>query len=130
MLHRRHADESAIAEAILSDAPWTPLALADGFVRAFKRDPREGYSASFYDFLRHVQSGAQFLAEIRPESDKSGAAMRAAPIGVFPTIGEVVARATAQAKLTHDTPDGIHSALAAALMSHYFLYRLGPKAEL
>ncbi len=70
------------------------------------------------------------MAEIRPESDKSGAAMRAAPLGVFPTIGEVVARATAQAKLTHDTPDGINSALAAALMTHYFLYRLGPKAEL
>jgi ADP-ribosyl-[dinitrogen reductase] hydrolase len=130
----RYTDDTqmslAIAEAIVSDAPWTPQTLADGFVRAFKRDPREGYSANFYDFLRDVDSGMQFLARIRPESDKSGAAMRAAPIGVYPTIAAVVARATAQAKLTHDTPDGMRSAVAAALMAHYFLYGLGPKSEL
>jgi ADP-ribosyl-[dinitrogen reductase] hydrolase len=49
---------------------------------------------------------------------------------VYPTVEEVVSRATTQARLTHDTPDGINSAVAAALMSHYFLYGLGPKAEL
>ena len=32
--------------------------------------------------------------------------------------------------ITHNTPDGINAASAAALMSHYCLYRLGPKAEL
>jgi ADP-ribosyl-[dinitrogen reductase] hydrolase len=106
----------AVVEAILSDAPWTPLLLADWFVEAFRRDPREGYSAGFYDFLHRVSSGAQFLAEIRPESDKSGAAMRAAPIGVYPTVAEVIERATVQARLTHDTLDGIHAAVAAALM--------------
>jgi ADP-ribosylglycohydrolase len=87
----------AVAEAILSDQPWTPQMLADRFVGAFKRDPREGYAQGFYDFLRRVESGAQFLAEIRPDSDKSGAAMRAAPIGVYPTVAEVIERATVQA---------------------------------
>lgn len=119
----------AIAEAIIEGRPWTPLALADAFVRAFKRDPREGYAAHFHAFLLHVHDGAHFLAEIQPTSDKSGAAMRSAPIGVFPTIGEVIERATVQAKLTHDTPDGIHAAVAAALLSHYCLYRLGPKRD-
>jgi ADP-ribosylglycohydrolase len=120
----------AIAEVIVSGADWTPLNLANAFVAAFKRDPREGYAGGFYDFLRHVRDGQQFLAEIHCESDKSGAAMRAAPIGVYPSIAEVVERTRVQAAITHNTPDGINAALVAALMSHYCLYRLGPKAGL
>jgi ADP-ribosylglycohydrolase len=56
--------------------------------------------------------------------------MRAAPIGVFPTVEEVMEKASVQAALTHNTPDGIAAAVAAALMSHYCLYRLGSKHEL
>jgi ADP-ribosyl-[dinitrogen reductase] hydrolase len=119
----------AIAEVILSGADWTPLNLANAFVAAFRRDPREGYAGGFYDFLRHVRDGEQFLAEIHGESDKSGAAMRAAPVGVYPTIAEVVERTRVQAAITHNTPDGINAAIAAALMSHYCLYHLGPKAD-
>jgi ADP-ribosylglycohydrolase len=84
----------------------------------------------FYQFLKQVKDGEQFLAQIRPDSEKSGAAMRAAPIGFFPTIEAVIEHATMQAKLTHDTPKGIGAAVAAALMSHYFLYQLGPKKDL
>jgi ADP-ribosylglycohydrolase len=120
----------AIAETMVSGDPWTPEVLADRFVTAFKRDRRQGYAGRFYDFLRHVQDGAQFLAEINPASDKSGAAMRACPIGIYPTIATVIERCTIQARLTHDTPDGIAAANAAALMTHYFLYNLGPKDRL
>jgi ADP-ribosyl-[dinitrogen reductase] hydrolase len=120
----------AIAEAIISGEDWTPLNLARRFVDVFKRDPREGYASNFYGFLRRVQSGEQFLAEILPTSDKSGAAMRASPIGIFASVDEVVAKATLQAKITHDTPDGIRASVAAALMSHYFIYRLGAKNDL
>ena len=120
----------AVAEAIVADEPWTPETLAQRFVTAFKRDPREGYPGGFYAFLQEVRDGAEFLAKIRPESDKSGAAMRAGPIGVCRPIAEVIRRATIQAALTHNTADGINAAVAAALMTHYFLYRLGPKSEL
>ena len=120
----------AIAELIVSGADWTPLNLANAFVAAFKRDPREGYAGGYFDFLRHVRDGEQFLAEIHGESDKSGAAMRAAPIGVYPTIAEVAERTRVQAAITHNTPDGINAAIAASLMSHYCLYRLGHKADL
>lgn len=120
----------AIAEAIVSEEEWTPRMLADRFVEVFKRDPREGYASSFYDFLSHVQNGQQFLAEIIPQSDKSGAAMRAGPIGVYAEIEKVISYATIQARVTHDTPDGIRAAVAAALMTHYFLYGIGPKADL
>ncbi len=119
----------AVAEAILSGQPWTPQLLADHFVAAFKRDPREGYARGFQTFLSHVQSGTQFLAEIRADSDKSGAAMRACPVGIFPSVAEVLDKGSLQAKLTHNTADGIAAANAAALMTHYFLYDLGPKSK-
>lgn len=120
----------AIAEAIVSGEDWTPLNLARRFVEVFKRDPHEGYAISFYGFLRRIRDGKQFLAEIMPESDKSGAAMRAIPIGVFATVKEVIDKATVQAAVTHNTPDGIRAGVASALMSHYFIYSLGAKKDL
>ncbi|GAB4211358.1 MAG: hypothetical protein OHK0022_45800 [Roseiflexaceae bacterium] len=120
----------AIAEAIVEDDPWTPETLAERFVDAFKRDPREGYAQRFYTFLTRISDGAEFLRLIEPWSDKSGAAMRAGPIGLFADIAEVERRATLQARLTHDTPDGIRAAVAAALMVHYCRYRLGPRERI
>jgi ADP-ribosyl-[dinitrogen reductase] hydrolase len=120
----------AIAETIVSGEPWQPAVLADKFVEVFQRDPRKGYATNFYHFLEHVRDGDQFLRDIHPNSEKSGAAMRAAPIGIYPTIPLVIERCTIQAALTHNTPKGINAAVAAALMTHYFLYHLGPKSEL
>src|SRR5205085_66249 len=91
---------------------------------------REGYAGQFYDFLQSIRSGNEFLTRIRPDSDKSGAAMRSVPLGVFPTVDEVLDRCRVQAAITHDTSDGIHAAQAAALMSHYFVYRLGTLSQL
>ena len=120
----------AISEAIVSGEPWTPKTLANSFVTAFKRDAREGYARKFYNFLLEIQDGQEFLAKIRGTSDKSGAAMRAAPIGIFPSIEQVINFSTVQAAITHNSPDGINAAIAAALMSHYFIYRLGLKKKL
>ena len=120
----------AIAEAIVSNDPWTPECLASRFVEVFHRDPREGYASRFYAFLQQTRTGSDFLANIQPFSDKSGAAMRASPIGVFADLAEVMEKAAIQARLTHDTPAGIGAAQAAALMTHYFLYNLGAKSAL
>ena len=120
----------AIAEAIVSGEPWTRQNLAHRFVTAFKRDEREGYARGFYAFLQEIKTGDEFLAKIRPNSDKSGAAMRAAPIGTFSNIDTVIERCKLQAALTHDTTDGINAAIAASLMSHYFIHKIGPKSEL
>jgi ADP-ribosylglycohydrolase len=120
----------AIAEALAEGLPWTPLHLAQKFVDCFHRDPREGYASSFYHFLRKTKSGEAFLANIRPNSEKSGAAMRAGPLGVLPTVDEVIERTTVQAAITHNTPLGISAAVAAALASHYCYHRLGPLADL
>ncbi len=120
----------AITEAIVANDPWTPIALANRFVNAFKRDPREGYAQRFHTFLSRIPDAEAFLRFIEPSSDKSGAAMRAGPIGVFPTIADVIERATMQARLTHDTADGIRAAVAAALLTHYGLYRHGPRTQI
>lgn len=120
----------AIAEAIVSGESWTRENLAHRFVTAFKRDPREGYARGFYAFLQEINDGDEFLARIRPHSDKSGAAMRATPIGIFPNVGTVIDSCKLQAALTHDTPGGINAAIAASLMTHYFIYNVGPKSEL
>ncbi|HAX88971.1 MAG TPA: ADP-ribosylglycohydrolase [Cyanobacteria bacterium UBA11370] len=120
----------AIAETLVDQEPWTREVLAEKFVTTFKRDQREGYARRFYQFLLNVQDGSQFLAEINWTSDKSGASMRAAPIGILPTVEKVIEFTSIQAAITHNSPDGINAAVAAALMSHYFIYKLGAKQDL
>ena len=73
----------AVAEAIVSREPWTPELLATKFVAAFHRDRRFGYAGKFYDFLLQVQDGKEFLEKIHSASDKSGSAMRSAPLAFF-----------------------------------------------
>ncbi len=120
----------AVVEAMLSARAWTAELLASSFVEAFRRDPRQGYSKRTYAALSAARDGADFLARLDPISDTSGAAMRAAAIGLYRTPAEVLARCGMQAALTHNTPDGIRAAQAASLMTHYTHHRLGPKREL
>lgn len=120
----------AIAELIVSGKRWSRRNLAAKFVEGFKRDEREGYAGKFYRFLQSVNSGDEFLTKLHGTSDKSGGAMRATPIGVFPTVKKVKEKATLQAAITHNSPDGIDAAIASALISHYFIYNLGGKRDL
>ena len=130
----RYTDDTqmsvAITELIVDGTDWTPENIAEKFVSVFHRDKRPGYAGGFFQFLKKTHDGTAFLEGIRPNSDKSGAAMRAAPIGVFGSVGEVIEKSTMQAKLTHDTPEGINSAVAVSLMAHYFLHGLGLKSDL
>jgi len=130
----RYTDDTqmslANAEMLADGTKWTPLNIANKFVEVFKRDKRPGYAGRFYEFLQEIKDGREFLEKINPASDKSGAAMRASPIGFLPEIRDVIDYATIQAKLTHDTPIGRDSAVAAALMTYYFLYNHGKKEDL
>jgi ADP-ribosylglycohydrolase len=122
----------AIAEAMLEYDRFTPLDLADKFVAVFKRDPREGYASGFYGLLTEVENGQELLDRLKGnnKSDKSGAAMRAVPLGMYPQRSKVVHHCAIQARITHDTDDGIWAAQAAALMSHYFYHQLGSKKHI
>ncbi len=110
----------AIAELIVEESSWTPETIAAKFVEVFHRDVRKGYAGGFYAFLKKTRSAQDFLENIKPYSDKSGAAMRAGPVGIYPEIKQVIDRSAIQAKLTHNTADGIHTAVATSLMVHYF----------
>jgi ADP-ribosylglycohydrolase len=133
----------AIAELMLDKdtadpKEWTTRDVAMTFMRAFSRDPREGYAGGFYQVLKQCDSVSEmlhhkanlFLAKIRPHSRRNGGAMRAGPIGLLPTTDDVVDRAMFQASLTHATWEGMMAAAASALMVHYFHYELGPKKRL
>src|SRR5947208_9065182 len=61
----------ALAELLVEGATWSPSNIARKFVEAFHRDPREGYAGNFYHFLRRSTTADDFLANIRPTSDKS-----------------------------------------------------------
>lgn len=117
----------ALAELMLSDLHWTPENIANKFVEVFKRDERTGYSRHFYELLKSINDGSQLLAEIKPESEKSGASMRAPVVGFEPNWADCVEKARIQATVTHNTPNGIRASQAVALMSHYFIYKKGKK---
>lgn len=120
----------AIAEALVSGEPWTTRRLATRFVETFHRDRRVGYSSGFYRLLMEVGDGRELLARINPASDRSGAAMRAGPIGLLPEVRNVLHYAEVQARITHDTRSGVEAAQAAALAVHYCHYELGPVARI
>lgn len=129
----RYTDDTqmtiAIAEVLVSGRRWTPLLLAEQFVRAYHRDPHDGYAPRFHQLLSEVQDGEELLRRLQPQSDKSGAAMRAGPIGLLPTVDDVLYHAKLQARITHDTLAGIAAAQAAALAVHYCHHRVGPLSE-
>ena len=120
----------ALAELFIEQLEWTPINIANKFVDIFKRDWRDGYARGFQAFLESIKTGEEFLAKIKPDSKKSGGAMRAAPCGLFSSKEEVISKATIQCKLTHDTKEGIEAARAAALMVFYCRNNIGPKKEL
>jgi ADP-ribosylglycohydrolase len=121
----------ALAEAMLDDnESWTKESLADRFVEVFQRDQRRGYTTYFLNVLMNSHNGKEMLSKVGGKSTKSGAAMRAGVLGLYPDISEVTNKAMLQATVTHDSWIGKHSSVGAALMTHYFYYNLGPREEL
>jgi ADP-ribosylglycohydrolase len=128
----RYTDDTqmsiAVAEVLLDetsarrDTTTLTRELADAFVRCFQRDPRKGYSRGFQTFLESVKDASDFLGRVRNDSDKNGAAMRSVPIGVLDDPALVKRVAEVQARITHDTPGGVSSSQAVALMSHFALH--------
>lgn len=118
------------AEAVLSGDPWTPATLVRHWLAAFHRDRRDGYARGFQAFLEAHDTVEGFLADIRPDSDRSGAAMRAGPVGLVADLAQVIEMATVQAEVTHRTRGGVDAAVAAALMAWHCHHAAGPKADL
>lgn len=130
----RYTDDTqmslAIAELLVAEEEFSPQNIADKFVEVYRRDPRPGYARRFKTFIESVKDGSEFLERIHPTSSRCGAAMRAMPLGIIRDPQEVCEKAVVQARLTHNTATGRRSAMASAMMTHYFLYDVGPKKEL
>ncbi len=107
----------AVAETLISRS-YSRLGFANGFVRCFKRDPREGYSNRFFELLQQVETGDQLLQRMLPNSTKCGAAMRSLPLGFLP-LDRIEPVAEMQASITHDTPEAILSSKAIGLASYF-----------
>lgn len=119
----------AIAELLVEGTEWTPQNIAQKLVDVYHRDPRNGYSRRVKMALNASASGAEFIKNIDPNSDTSGAAMRACPLGIIHDIPELVERVTIQARISHNTDLGIQAALASALATHYCIYQIGELSE-
>jgi ADP-ribosyl-[dinitrogen reductase] hydrolase len=119
----------AIVEALLAD-DLNRLSLADRFVECYRRDERRGYTTAFQCLLMNSYSGKELLSKIGGQSDRSGSAMRAAPIGFIANLDELKLASDTQANVTHNSVAGREAALATALMSHYFIYNLGMVQDL
>lgn len=133
----RYSDDTEMSAAnanvlIKFDARyWTKLSFAQEYLNEFNRGKRrKGYARSFYSFLCKTRNGTEFLQNIRPDSTKNGAVMRASVFGALPDIDSVKRFSAIQASITHDTPEGIFSAQAIALASHFALWTDRPMTEI
>ncbi len=120
----------AIMELMLSQKEWNEHNIAEAFLNTFKRDSRKGYAKGFYRFLLDTDNAIDFNKNIINNSIRNGAAMRSVPLGIYSNIEEVKERTRVQAKVTHDTFQGVISSQAVSLMSHYFIYNIGDKKGL
>lgn len=106
----------AVANAILENRPYR-----DEVLRLGRRFPYAGYGGSFRQWLR-AEDPAPY------GSWGNGAAMRVSPISfAFDTVEEVLDHAKESATITHDHPEGVKGAQAAALVG--FLARTGASRE-
>lgn len=120
----------AVCEHLLTNSRWNHSSLAQRWVGAFKRDPRRGYAAGFFQLLVDSDDGDDLLSIIEPTSYKNGGAMRAWPLGFLMNPRRVIDLAMLQASVTHATQSGMAAAAAAALMFHYCWYDTPTWADL
>ncbi len=109
----------ALCNLILAADAFAPLNIAKHFIQAYQHDKRLGYASGFQQFLESCQNESDFLNNIKPNSTKNGAAMRAIPCGFHHNLSTALLYAKQQAVVTHNTPEGVASAQAISLLSHF-----------
>ncbi len=102
----------AVADAILKNGDYATSLKTFG-----AKYPNAGYGASFFRWI--------FSSDMRPyNSWGNGSAMRVSPVGfAFNSVSDVLEEAKKSAEVTHNHPEGIKGAQAAALA--IFLARSG-----
>lgn len=133
-IYKRYTDDTqmaiAIAELLIETTEWTPEKVADKFVKVFHRDKRRGYSNRVYNALDASKTGNDFIRIIDKNSSGNGSAMRAYPIGLIKNIPKILELCEIQAKVSHDTIEGIQCAKRIALAVHFYKYNLNKEGNL
>jgi ADP-ribosyl-[dinitrogen reductase] hydrolase len=133
-IYKRYTDDTqmaiAIAELIIETTEWTPEKVADKFVKVFHRDKRRGYSKRVYNALDASKTGNDFIRIIDKNSSGNGSAMRAYPIGFIKNIPKILELCEIQAKVSHNTIEGIQCAKRIALAVHFYKYNLNKERNL
>lgn len=119
----------ANAEVVLAGSYLDVRAYAEAYVNAYKRDPREGYSRRYQEYLKTHPDAKSFLLDLDRTAVSNGSLMGVAPLGFIGDIREVKLASMIQAISTHSPETAIH-AQVIALAAHYFLYEIGPKDRL
>lgn len=101
-------------------------AYVESYLSTFKRDPRDGYSRRYQQFLESVNTPDDFLKEINRTADSNGSLMGVAPVGYLKNIQDVKLAATIQAITTHHPDTAIH-AQVVALAAHYMIHHSGTR---
>jgi len=104
----RYTDDSvltiAVAQAVLTDGDYRRWVWEIG-----RRHPHAGYGGSFIGWL-HASDPQPY------NSWGNGSAMRVSPVGwAFDTVDDVLGEAARTAEISHNHPEGIKGAQAAAL---------------
>jgi ADP-ribosylglycohydrolase len=124
--------EMSIANANLLVATKDPSSLTGAhFTQSYYRQylagkKRKVYPRRLQDALVAAKSEHELWHYIKPLSPGNESTARSVPIGILPSIDEVIRLATIQAGTTNNTPDGRTSAVAVALLCHFTLYSNEP----
>jgi ADP-ribosyl-[dinitrogen reductase] hydrolase len=133
-IYKRYTDDTqmaiAITELVLEEDVWNAEKVANKFVEVFHRDKRRGYSDRVYNALDASKNGNDFINIINNGSNGNGSAMRAYSIGFIKEIDKLLSFCEIQAKVSHDTIEGIQCAKRIALAVHFYRYGLDKKTNL
>lgn len=113
----------ALAELMIEEDTWDADKILKKFYLCYKRDPRDGYSRGFQKILDNSPHVEGLKQNLKGNSDKSGAAMRAAVVGLYKNEDDVFLRTVEQASVTHHSKIGISSALIVAYSAHALYYK-------
>lgn len=115
----------AIAEQMLSRSEPSQIGYAYHFIKAFKRDPRGGYSKRLHNALEKADetNPLEFILNCKQAGMSSnGSVMRAVPLGMLPDIKDIMNRSIMHTSVTHGHIDAVNSALVVSLTGHFFYH--------
>lgn len=129
----KYTDDTQMMAALMTtmNEHYTTLVssseIVENFFQSYKADPRPGYSMGFKNLMDECETATELYDRLNPQSTRSGAVMRAAPVGAYKAIEAVLEMSARQAAITHNTPIAIECAQAVALLAHYLIHVGGPR---